>query len=144
MNWGFKIAALYIGFVLMILGFVVAASMQEFSLVEDNYYAAEAKYVDRHAQIARANALARPLAIEYDASGQELRLQFPQDLPEVTGSILMYRPSNGRQDQELAIELDADRLQRISTQPFAQGMWKVQVSWEAGGVQYFTEKMVVL
>ena len=144
MNWGFKIAALYIGFVLMILGFVVAASMQEFSLVEDNYYAAEAKFVDRHEQAARAEALPTPLTIEHDATAKELHLQFPADLPGIAGSILMYRPSNGRQDQEITIAPGPGRLQRISTQPFARGMWKVQVSWEAEGVQYFTEKMVVL
>ena len=61
MSWGWKITILYLGFVGMILTFVIASTQQDFHLVSEDYYAEEIAYQTRIDQTAAAQSLRDPL-----------------------------------------------------------------------------------
>lgn len=141
MNWGIKIIILYAGFVVMILGFVIAASMQDFHMVNEDYYAAEQRYGQQVERIRNTRQLAAQPEIQYQ--GGAVQIRFPEGATAEAGSLLLYRPSDSRLDRREALNLQ-DGQQTIRTGSLARGLWRAQLSWEQGGKGYFVEKVLIV
>ncbi|RMG60394.1 MAG: hypothetical protein D6722_20970 [Bacteroidetes bacterium] len=141
MNWGIKIIILYSGFVVMILGFVIAASMQDFHMVTEDYYAAEQRYEQQVERIRNTRQLAEQPEVQYQDGYVDIR--FPEHVSADRGQLLLYRPSDAGLDRRETLAL-ADGHQRIQTGKLARGLWRAQLSWEQGGKGYFMEKVLVI
>jgi len=144
MNWGLKITLLYLGFVGMILTFVVNASMQDFHLVTENYYEAELQYEDQIQKIKLASELSAEIDIRYDANADKIMFKYPQQFEEISGDILLYRPSNSNLDQMIEISVDKEGLQEIPSEKMMAGMWRIKVNWKGDTNSFYQEKMVVV
>ncbi len=143
-NWGAKIALLYIAFVLFILTLVIASTTKDFQLVTKDYYQQELVYNDRINEMKQAAKLTHPLEINYQANNEELSIKFPEMASPEQGNIWLYRPSNAKHDQVYPIDLNStDRTQVIQTQQLAQGLWRIKVQWQANQQSYFVEKIWV-
>ena len=143
MSWGWKITILYSGFVIMILTFVIASTQQEFHLVTEDYYAEEIAYQNRIDRTKAALALSDPMAIRLVAQDGVIEIDYPDEQRTPAGEIHLYRPDNARHDQKIAIAPDADHRQRLSLQGLKPGLWKVQVTWQANGQEFYKEQVVV-
>jgi hypothetical protein len=144
MSWGWRIAFLYSGFVLLILTFVVASTKQNFDLVTEDYYAAEVAYQQQIDRQRNARALADPMTIRYEAASQQVIVDYPSDQPHAKGQVQLYRPSNAGMDRTFEVAPNADFLQFLPTQDLIKGLWKVQVTWQVEGVEYYHEQVVIL
>lgn len=141
MNWGIKIVILYTGFVVMILGFVIAASMQDFHMVNEDYYAAEQRYGQQVERIHNTRLLPAQPEILYTEGGIDIR--FPEGVSADAGSLLLYRPSDAGLDRRATLDLVGGQ-QRIETGRLARGLWRAQLSWEQGGTGYYVEQVIVV
>lgn len=143
MSWSYKITFLYLGFVLMILGFVYAATQQHHDLVTEDYYAQELAYETRIQQIKRANALEQPFQLKVDKGTQTLTLRFPNQ-SGLNGTIKLYRPDEAAVDEAHAIAVNPTFEQSLPTQHLKKGLWRVQVEWKAEGKSYYQEDVIVI
>lgn len=143
-NWGYRIAILYIGFVGLIAYFVTRSLNEKIDLVATDYYAQELKYQDKIESIQRNDELQQPTMIDYDGNG--LSVVFPEELKNsnIQGTIHLFRPSDNTKDIDVAIKPGTDLVQHISSSELMKGMYRVKVEYTAGGKSYFTEKQVVI
>lgn len=143
-SWGTKIAALYIGFVGLVIVMVTFSMNQKIELVSPDYYAKELKYQDKINEMNNANALSDQ--IKHAVSLNQLEVQFPIDFKDkkVNGEILFFKPSDATKDYKTSIQLNPDLKQVISKSLLSSGMYKMQISWTVEGKNYFNESIIVL
>lgn len=141
-NWGTKIAIVYIGFVLFILGMVYLSFGEKFDLVTEDYYAKEIAFQEKIDKKSRLKALPENLKITIDEN--QLVVAFPHDekLP-ISGKIICFRPSDQTKDFEEEIASEAGK-HRIPLERFVKGKYLIQVDWKAEGETYYVEKTVII
>ncbi len=144
LSWGTRIFFLYTGFVVMIVFFVFRAMSQKIDLVAPDYYAQELKYQDKLDRMNRANALAQPLS--WKIENGSVKMVFPAEFngKAMKGDIVFFRPSDKTKDVSVAVAPSANGEQLISSEKLSSGLYRVQVGWEADGVTYFKEGVIVL
>ena len=121
---------------------VIFAMTKNTDLVSDNYYEKEIKYQEQIDKEKRTRELSEQVKIEY--AGSYISVKFPQtyNIKDIKGSILFYRPSEASRDFRLNIEPDEKGEQKIVTNKFSKGIWKVQISWKMNGSDYYNESSV--
>ncbi len=144
LNWGYRVALLYIGFAGLIIYLVTMSMNQKIDLVAKDYYAQELKYQDKIESTNRNNRLEQPLSIELNDSG--IKIEFPKELEgtNITGSILIFRPSDNSMDKTIAINPGADLEQLIPATELIKGMYRIKVEYQSAGNNYYSEKQVVV
>ncbi len=141
MNWGWKIAIVYIAFAMMTVGFVVFGSMQKVSLVEEDYYVKEIKYQEQIDRMKNAVESPDGFSVDYNAAQYLLSLQYSGD-ELVTGEIHLFRPSDAKEDILLPLHPDETGLQNIDAKQLLKGLWVVKVNWTSGGKDYFKSQQI--
>jgi len=139
MNWGHKIAAVYIAFALFMIFLVVMAFRQNFDLVADDYYAQEIAYQGRIDQMNNAKAKGYMVAAEQDA--EKLTLRFP--VPATNVKIHIFRPSDEGMDLHLSPETEVTIL-TVPRKDLTAGKYLAKVEWQAEGETYYEEKVIVV
>ena len=138
MNWGYKILFVYLAFVAGILLMVFKSSIQKRDLVTPDYYAKELKFQERIDAVKKTQALSAPVKCEL--IDQQMVISFPKEFvgKSITGSILLYCPSDNNKDIEQAFS--------VSTNPYTmqlpvnkKGLYEVQISWQVDGISYYFE-----
>ena len=140
LNWGKRIAVLYIGFVILVLAMVILAMTKETELVSENYYEKEIKYQEQIDKEKRTNELNGKVKIEY--SGSYILIKFPStyNLKDIKGTINFYRPSDESKDFKLNIEPKENGEQKVITNKILKGIWKVRLNWTMDGKEYYSEE----
>jgi len=140
--WGIGIAIVLVVFVLMLVSFVMFASMQNRDLVETGYYQAGLEYNDRIEELQRTRSSA--LLIKLDPTTRQLTLTFLVDslnaASQPHGEVHLYRPSNAAWDRTIDLNLDANGMQIINTKDLPKGAWKAKVSWDVNDQAYYHEE----
>lgn len=142
-NWGFKIAATYILFMIGVIVMVVIFMNQDVELVTENYYAKELTYQNEIDKINRTNALANQLEIKKGENG--INFIFPNQFnaSDISGLIYFYRPSDESKDFIESIKADTTNLQSIPSNKLIRGLWKIKVEWNVGANAYLNEKILM-
>jgi hypothetical protein len=139
--WPHAITAVYIAFAAAMVAFVIFTTHSPTDLVTPDYYERELQHQD-HLERERRGMAATDYAFTVDTGARQLALRFPAG-PAVTGSILLYRPSDATLDRTVPIATDADRRQMVDLSGCVPGLWKVEVQWEQGGVGFYREHTLV-
>lgn len=139
MNWGHKIAAVYIGFALFMIFLVVMAFQQNVDLVADDYYAQEIAYQTRidHVQ----NAKAKNYTVSTKLDEERLSLRFP--VPATHVKVHMFRPSDKGMDLHAVSETSTSELTFLR-KDLSAGKYLAKVEWQAEGETYYEERVVVV
>jgi hypothetical protein len=145
-RWGMGIAALYISFVVFILACVGFATLQNYDLVEKDYYDKGVAYqgeIDRFTRTARLSA--KPSAV-YHKGSKTIALLFPSQLLDSTiaGSYQMMRPSDASLDTTITLVVDTNGVQVIDASLFEKGLWRTTLIWSGSGVDYAIEAKIVV
>lgn len=142
MNWGYRILALYLGFVALIVVLVVLCVRQtDIHLVSKEYYRDELAYQQRIEALQAAPEGA--VQLRQRAGQIELQLAHTLGVP-VEGQVTFFRPSDARKDVSWPLELDSEGRQTLPAHRLAKGLWRVQVRWTQQGKPYYQEKTLVL
>jgi hypothetical protein len=139
MNWGHKIAAVYISFALFMIFLVVMAFRQNFDLVADDYYAQEIAYQTRIDHVQNAKAKNYGVTAEQDA--EKLTLRFP--VPATNVKVHIFRPSDEGMDLHGASETSITELIFLR-KDLSTGKYLAKVEWQAEGVTFYEEKVIVV
>lgn len=143
-TWGTGIAFFYGAFALIMIGVVFASQQHKPGLVSEKYYDLDLNYQKRLEQKQNTAHLQNNLKINYSAHQAVVELQFPAELGAVSGKVTFYRPSDGGSDFTVQIAADAEGKMAIPVAHVTEGIWRVQVEWEAAGNGYFNEEKIRL
>jgi hypothetical protein len=143
-SWGYKIAALYIGFVLLVLFMVFMAMQQKIELVSPDYYAKELKFQQEIDAMNNAGLLSANLHVELQSN--TVIISFPQEFKgkEIKGEALMFRPSDSLLDISFPIELNEEGKLILQSNKFKTGLYKLIIKWSFENKNYQTEHTIVL
>ncbi len=143
-SWGVGITITIVVFTVISLSFVYFAIGQDINLVREDYYEAEVQFNELTKTIERTKNLDEKLNVLF--SEKKIKLLFPKQFAfnNISGTILLYRPSNRALDLSKNILLDSNNTQYIDSDNLKTGMWKVQVNWMADSLSYFNEEIIMV
>ena len=143
MNWGYKILAVYLGFVAVIVFMVFRSSNEKFDLVTKDYYAKELKYQDQIELVKRTDQRTEKVVVTN--SNNELKVTLPGDFAgkSLKGDLLLYCPADESKDVKKAFS-GTERTIILPIQEKVKGMYNLQVNWEADNQQYYYEEKIFL
>ncbi len=141
MNWGNKIILVFIFFAAFILFMVVRAFQEHSDLVAEDYYAQEIGYQKKMQQ--KANLAKSGERVQLTLLSEGVILQFPAS-HEPNGEIHFYHPSRKLFDQKIPIRLDDKNSQRVDSEKLLLGMYRVNITWESNGMEYFQQEKIYL
>ena len=144
MNWGLRIAILYIGFVVLILTLVFTSMHNKEDLVSADYYAQELKYQDRIDAINNANVITGTMDVRLDGKDVELVVPTEFKAEQIKGEILFFRASDATKDVKVSLAPDANGVQRIPCDRLTHGSYKVQISWVHHDKSYYKESSIFI
>jgi len=142
-GWGWKIAILYSGFVIMILCLVIAANHQHFDLVSKDYYEEEIAYQKVLDAGKNQSALSHPLNIHAD--GKSVTIDFPDEFKSkvLSGDIQFYAPVNAEWDRNFKINAQ-DNSVTILRSALHDTRYTVKISCTVDGKNYYQESEILL
>lgn len=144
MSWGWKITLLYLGFVSFMTMLVIGTTTTRFHLVTDDYYQQEQLVDDHYIRVKNSQKLKQPVDISFHLEAEEIQISFPNDMENIEGKILCYRPSNSDLDKSIPFSLNEEQTVSIDASKLLHGVWRIQIDWEGDGESYFSEKVVVI
>ena len=142
MSWGWKITALYLGFVLMMSTLVYLCTQQDILLVTDNYYEKDLQYDNHILRRQNTAQLEEDVTISYKPVNHQITIQFPKGFETIDGRILFYRPSKVGLDFSLPIEVNEENIVQIHTERLLEGHWRIKINWEGDGQIFYKETIV--
>lgn len=143
-NWGHKITLAFSAFVVFIFVMVYKAVKSDFQLVTKEYYKDELAYQEVIDGTNKANQLSTAVSIQQ--RGDQLIIQLPKEMKQqtVTGSIWLYCPSEDKNDRRLALIVDKDGRQIISTNTIAAAGYLAKIRWQVNNHTYYTEQRITI
>jgi hypothetical protein len=137
MSWGIRIAILYGAFVVMILFLVFKTMNENIDLVSPEYYQEELKFQDQIDRQRQSASLTEQPAIELRE--KNVAIKFPKSVASstISGTIKFYRPSDSSKDFTTEVHADSSGMQMVSAEKLITGIYEVQLSWSAGGKNYY-------
>lgn len=144
--WPYAVVGFLSAFFLYLIGFVIFSSFHSMDLVTENYYEQEVEFQEQIDRIQRSREIRSSVELSHDPERKTLSLTLPQDVsgqkPE--GTVRFYRPSDALLDFEVALNLGPTGTQIVDAERLKPGFWRIKVTWEADGEEYYFEDIVVL
>ena len=144
--WPYAIIATFILFGIGTASLVTLACSQKVDLVSANYYEQEILYQKQIDRMQRSDSPAVRPAITYDRAAGRIIISMStiQNSGSISGHIQFYRPSAAGLDRAQPLALDSLGTQTLDARKLRSGLWKIRLSWTAGGREYFTEESLVI
>jgi len=139
MNWGKSIVLAFILFGCFIGYMVMRAFQENFDLVTEDYYAEEINYQQKLDKLSAASRDGQEVQVKQD--GDKILLVFPNE--NVRGTIQFYHPSRKLFDRKYEIKLEG-RSQRIDRSDLVAGNYRVNISWDTSGKEYYQESKLYI
>ena len=139
--WPAGIILTFVIFISGTIGLVVMACMHSTDLVNANYYDQEIKYQARIDSETRAQEAGAKVA--YDKLERHIVITLPAT-KSVIGQIQLYRPSAAGLDKEYRLEPAANGIQTLDAAGLQPGLWKIRVSWNSDGRDYFLDQKIII
>jgi hypothetical protein len=139
-NWGWGIAAVYIGFAVFMLTLAISTRKANVELVTGDYYSQELRYQEMIDKKKRANMLSdKP---QWLIANDAVNVKFADVKAE--GTIMFYKPSSASGDLQLPIELSESGEMVVPVSLLSSGSYKIQLDWQQGGEAYYTEGVIYI
>jgi hypothetical protein len=143
-SWGTGIVVAVGVFLCGMLALVVISAREDVSLVHARYFDRGQQYGTRLRAMERAQALRDPLTVRVERGIATVAYPRTAARREVTGTVTLYRPSNGALDRTLAVAPDSAWEQSFRVAGLESGLWRIQVEWKMGGEDFYMEQPIML
>ncbi len=144
-NWGTGIVIAFVLFISFIMYFVINMNLNKkynHDLVTEDYYQEELLHQNEIDKVDNAKELKENVSWKKTDNG--ILISFPKDLDfkNITGKVLLYRPSNKKLDFEIPISL-SDNYLLIPKTELLDGRWNIKVDWKYDGELYLYKESIV-
>lgn len=139
--WPIAIGAVLVVFLAAVIGVGIWAGLQRSDLVSPDYYNLELRHSER------MQSAARGASVDIESSKEALTIRFPPAVAAagLRGTAGFYRPSDSTLDFETALQPDAATgAQVFDTRRLRPGLWRLRLTWQAGGVEHYREETIML
>ena len=140
-DWGTGILIFLILFLLAAAAFMVFAFKQDVNLVYKDYYNKGVDYTEQMDVIARSKNYYSALETRLENDFLVLDIEESLALKIDSGSVLMYRPSDSKQDLILPLDLWENRV-IIPKDQLISGRYILKLFWYSEGLKYEVDKQV--
>jgi nitrogen fixation protein FixH len=122
------------------------AMKSDVDLVSKDYYQKEIAYQQHMNTVAQTKENGAEIQLTLAEGAGQLLVAFPKFFQDkkVTGKVAFFRPSDAKLDFEMPLNLNEEKQQFIPVGKLKTGLWKVQISSQANGKNYFTEQEITL
>jgi nitrogen fixation protein FixH len=143
MNWGYKLAIVYLAFAAGILTLVFKAKGEKIDLVAKDYYNQELAFGQRIAASNNAAALSGGLSV--NVLNDQVVVTMPADCSgqNFSGTVTLYCPSDASSDRTVSL-ISGAQNQVILTENLKKGLYLVQLKWKMNEKEYYLEKSLTL
>ena len=142
MNWGKSIVLAFVLFAIFIGILVTVCVRQDISLVTRDYYKEDLDYQSQMDRERNAEQLSEKPKIEV-VDNQSLRVAF--DFSQFdAGKLVLYSPSDIRQDQTFKLETTSSPFQIFSLGSLKKGNYTIKMTWSANGKDFYFEKSIFI
>jgi len=140
-NWGTGIFIFLVLFLAACTAFIIFAMRQDVNLVHKDYYEKGVNYTEQMNTNARSKQYYS--SVQTQLQNEYLRVDFEQSLAAKidSGNVLLYRPSNSRQDITLPLSLTNNSI-FISKTKLISGRYILKLNWYSDGLKYEIDKPV--
>lgn len=140
-NWGTGIFIFLVLFLLACAAFIIFAINQDVNLVHKDYYEEGVNYTDQMNVSARSKQYYG--SIQAQLFNEYLRIDLEDSLASKidSGNVLLYRPSNSRQDISVPLNLEENSI-LISKENLVSGRYILKMTWYFDGQKYQVDKPV--
>ena len=144
MNWGYKLLVVFAAFGAMMSYMVYRCVKTPVNLVSTEYYRDELAYQDVIDGRKKADALSGK--IELRQEGSFISFRFPAEIRGLKsdGTIRFYCPADAAKDRNVALSLNPDGTQLVSTRAISPGHYVVKISWESNHSRYYIEEPLIV
>ena len=141
MSWGWRIALLYVSFVVLIITLVIITFQFDVNLVAKDYYSQELMYQSQIDSNNNLQALDEKVTFNYKKTEAIMELQLPSESlsTDTKGIIQFFRPSDGKFDFQLTFDHRDGNSLKYNTKEILAGYWRIKVSWNSEGKDYYYE-----
>ncbi len=145
-NWGTGIIIAFVCFISFIMFFVVNMNINkkyDHDLVTEDYYKQELEYQNDINKESKAKNLVNNVTVEKNEKG--LLIVFPEDFEakDISGKVILYRPSNKHLDFEMPISLINDHNLIVPNELLLSGRWNIKIDWTYKEDKYMFKKLIV-
>jgi len=141
-NWGTGIFLFYTFFATTLFYQVYKSTQYDHSLVVEDYYAKDLAYQSTFDKLENSMALAPPLQVAYQKKISLVSVSFPKKMQSISGTVLLYRASNKKEDIQLPIKIGIDNEMEIDVSSLAMGKWKVEIDWMGDHISYLDRAII--
>ncbi len=137
-NWGTGLVigmVLFIGFIMYFVIQISTNKKYDFDLVTEDYYGKELVYQKELDALENSNSLEEDVKGKRTDEGWEITFPKNLDYSQITGTVLLYRPSSKKLDFQLPLELTGPVL-LIPDDKMIGGKWNTIVTWSYKGIDY--------
>ena len=134
--WPYAIVIYFAVFITAMTSWIVFAVRNDHQLVRKDYYEHELKFQNELDSFKRAAAA--DVRVNYDRAAQVVTIALPAGADEASAHF--YRPSDVSLDKQLRIAPQAP----INVSGFAEGLWRLRLSWKLGDAFYRHDETLVL
>lgn len=144
--WPLGIIAFFAVFIAATAGLVLFSTLHRMELVSEDYYEREIGFQAQLDRVNRTRSLRRAVTVNYRPAQNSILVQFPLEQVErhAEGTIHLYRPSEARLDQEIAIDYGVDGRQVLHTDSLRAGLWRIRILWTQDDQEYFYDQSVLI
>lgn len=144
MNWGWKIAIGYTGFVVFILFLVFQTTGVDFELVTPDYYNAELAFQEQIDKQENTLSDDRDVIIHVESDGVALQLSHYDAGKSFSGTVSFFRPSDSGLDRDFEWSMNSRGMMFIDKSNFERGRYTFKADWEEDGKAFYLEKPVFI
>ncbi|MCC7051366.1 MAG: FixH family protein [Bacteroidia bacterium] len=144
LSWGYRIAFLYIGFVLLIITMVALTMREKVELTYADYYKREIEYDKILKKETNFNLLKQDLKITQNQ--KQIIIQLPNKSVNnfKQGKIILLRPSDAKLDKDLPFTIQQNNLIVIEKTILKKGYYLLQLDWSTNEKDFFIEKSITI
>ena len=144
-NWGTGLAigmVLFIGFIMFFVIKISTDKKYDYDMVTEEYYKKEMVYQKEIDAEENSNSLNGNITGEKTEAGWMLTFPENLDYSKITGTVLLYRPSNKKLDFQMPLQLSTNNL-LIPDGRLVAGRWNTIVQWKYNEKDYLYKNEIV-
>lgn len=144
--WPYALIGTFVVFIGWLATFAVLAVRNSMDLERADYYEQTIRYQDQIDRAARAARVQDQLAVAYESATASVQLRIPVEhvRRKASGTVTLYRPSDASLDRDIPLALDDAGKQTVNVAGLPTGLWKLRVTWQVDGEEYFTDNTIVV
>lgn len=143
MNWGKWIIVAFVLFATFIGVLVTVCVRQDVNLVSKEYYKEELVYQAQLERIQNANALSEKPTLNV-RTDRTLEIKLPQDSKVDGGEVIIFSPSNPKQDARFKIKSSTGGDLQFDLSDMKAGHYKAKITWRVGSKEFYIEDSIFI